>query len=377
LLRKAVSVMKVNTHSACGAMARRWTTPDRWPHRNMWLWDSGFHAIGMAYIDIGWAEDALLAMLEQVTPDGMLPHMVCADGTHSRITQPPILAWATRHVLRHGGSLTWAKECQPRLHAYLDWIRRNRDRNGNHIPEWFIEGNPLCRCGESGADNSSVYDRAVLLDAPDFGSFLCNDWQCLADIDAQLGDSDAAAQCRAHAAAVADAVRDCLWSEEDQFFCHRDFSGGFVRVRAFSGFMPLFAGIASPAQAKALAAHLANPVTFATAFPVASESIDSGTYCKDMWRGPTWINTNYLIWCGLRRYGLRKAAAELRQRTLAQLRRWYEAEGCLFEFYDSLGVTSPRGLDRKQRLSSGRGLAPISDYHWTAALAVAFMLGAE
>jgi len=49
-------------------------------------------------------------------------------------------------------------------------------------------------------------------------------------------------------------------------------------------------------------------------------------------------------------------------------------EGCLFEFYDSLGVTSPRGLDRKQRLISGRGMAPISDYHWTAALTAALTL---
>ena len=27
-----------------GRLGHRWTTPDRWPHRNIWLWDSAFHA---------------------------------------------------------------------------------------------------------------------------------------------------------------------------------------------------------------------------------------------------------------------------------------------------------------------------------------------
>jgi len=42
----------------------------------------------------------------------------------------------------------------PRLERYLDWDCRHRDVNDNGLLEWLIEGNPLCRSGESGLDNS-------------------------------------------------------------------------------------------------------------------------------------------------------------------------------------------------------------------------------
>ena len=93
--------------------------------------------------------------------------------------------------------------------------------------------------------------------------------------------------------------------------------------------------------------------------------------------GPAWMNTNYLVYGGLRRYGFDEEADRLREQSLAAVRRWYEQEGCLFEFYDALDLTCPRDLDRKQRLSLGTGIAPISDYHWTAAITAAWLLGEE
>ena len=47
LLKKCISVMKVNTLSKEGAIQQTWSTPDRVPHRHMWLWDSVFHSFGM------------------------------------------------------------------------------------------------------------------------------------------------------------------------------------------------------------------------------------------------------------------------------------------------------------------------------------------
>ena len=64
-------------------------------------------------------------------------------------------------------------------------------------------------------------------------------------------------------------------------------------------------------------------------------------------------------------------ARKRKERTLATINRWYEREGAIFEYYDALDVTSPRELDRKQRLSSGKGMAPVSDYHWSASAVVA------
>ncbi len=59
---------------------------------------------------------------------------------------------------------------------------------------------------------------------------------------------------------------------------------------------------------------------------------------------------------------------------LAAVLRWYETDGCIYEFYDSMDLTHPRQLDRKRRLTTGKGIAPISDYHWSAAVTAALLL---
>jgi len=339
----------------------------------MWLWDSAFHAVGMVHCAPEAAKDFILAMLEHTEADGRLAHMVEASGKRSQVTQPPVLAWATLYVLDRTGDKAWAEACLPHLRAYLDWDWEHRDRNGNHIPEWKILDDTLCRCGESGADNSSVYDRAVLLDAPDFAGYLCNDYRCLAEIAERLGEPAQAAECRARAQRISDAVNAVLWCESAGFYMHRDFQGRFVRAKTVAGFMPLLAGIPSRDRADALRRHLANPATFGAPFPAPSEALDSGTFCKDMWRGPTWVNMNFLLFIGLLRYGFSEEAAMVREKTVAEVQRRYEQTGSIWEYYDALGATPPGDLDRKQRLISGNGIAPISDYHFTAALVAAFL----
>ena len=50
LLAKAFSVMRVNALAPEGFLTSHWSTPDREPHKWMWLWDSAFHAMGMGVV---------------------------------------------------------------------------------------------------------------------------------------------------------------------------------------------------------------------------------------------------------------------------------------------------------------------------------------
>lgn len=58
-------------YSPEGRIHHRWTTPDRWPHRQMWLWDSAFHAIDWWHIDLALAQEAILAAFDMQAPDGL------------------------------------------------------------------------------------------------------------------------------------------------------------------------------------------------------------------------------------------------------------------------------------------------------------------
>jgi len=58
-----------------------------------------------------------------------------------------------------------------------------------------------------------------------------------------------------------------------------------------------------------------------------------------MWRGPTWVNVNYLLIEGLQRSGYPDLARELRRRTLALL----GGQDDIYEYYDpETGANPPK-----------------------------------
>ena len=107
-------------------------------------------------------------------------------------------------------------------------------------------------------------------------------------------------------------------------------------------------------------------------------ALDRDDFCTDMWRGSTWINTDWMIVEGLRRHGQQAAATELARRCVDGVLRWYEEEGCIFEFYDPHDRRSPTRLDRKgpipEPYDCRRKIPSIRDYHWSAALTFRLLL---
>ena len=105
LAAKMYSIMRVNTLSPEGSeRANHWSTPDRTPHRAMWLWDSCFHAIGRAVADPGMAWQFVASMLDAQAADGHVPGGLSpwAGAPANGNTNPPLLALATWYRVRHG-----------------------------------------------------------------------------------------------------------------------------------------------------------------------------------------------------------------------------------------------------------------------------------
>lgn len=375
----AWSLMKTQVCTPEGQIRHRWTTPDRWPHRAMWLWDSVFHAIGWRQLDPMLARDAIDAVLDIQRADGFVAHRADPTGC-SPITQPPVLALGVRLVYDMLPDRDWLAVCFPRLAAAVEWDLANRDSDGAGLAEWFIEGDPFCRSGESGMDNSPRFDRATRLDAVDFNAFLALECELLAGFATELGRAAEARHWAARHARLCELIRERLWSTEHGFFVDYDVdAGGPSPVLASSGFLPLICGAATPAQAAQLAAHLRDPAMFGTPLPVPSiAACDSAHYAKDMWRGPVWVNINWLIARGLDRYGLHTDATDLRRRTCAEIERCCEQYGTFFEFFDDRGDCEPPALLRKGRCAPTEN--PLQqvfhDYGWTATLYTDLVMGA-
>jgi neutral trehalase len=150
------------------------------------------------------------------------------------------------------------------------------------------------------------------------------------------------------------------------------------KVKAVSSFLPLFAGICDRAQAAALARHLSDPHSFATPLSIPTVAVDDPVHSDDMWRGPVWINYNYMVICGLSEYGYKDLADEIKRKTIEAVDFWYAHDGVIYEFYDSENRVSPSRLSRKgasvQPHDLRMRIQSIRDYGWSSAVFVALVM---
>lgn len=378
LIVKTASVMKVNALSPEGVFPHRWSTPDRVPHKDMWLWDSVFHSFAMNHVDGDLACDYLRAVLVMQSDDGFIPHQMRPDGWRSKITQPPILAWGVWKNYQRTKDTTTLTYALPKLEAYIEWDIAHRNKNKSGLLVWDIEGDPKCRSGESGLDNSPRFDEAVDLDAVDFSVFAANDMRMIARIAKELGDIARAGRWSKKADEMEALIHSLLWDEKSGFYYDRHANGTLSPVKAVTGFLALMLPNTPNERIARLIAHLHDTSTFAAAFPVPSVALSEPTWGTDMWRGATWINTNYLIALGLAQHGRTDEATSLRKLTVAFVRKYYERYGVTFEFYDAKDAVPPMRCDRKGPTTSvydiRKKMDSIRDYHWTAALTFCILL---
>ncbi|MDO4305322.1 MAG: trehalase family glycosidase [Eubacteriales bacterium] len=154
------------------------------------------------------------------------------------------------------------------------------------------------------------------------------------------------------------AIQEECWDKRDQFFYSVDadiktrkydwFHQGLgvfwktlpIKVRVWSGFIPMYAGIATKEQAAALVKHMFDEETFGSDYGLTTLAKDekmfdlSVTNNPSNWLGPVWLVANYVVFRGLMNYGYRKEAETICERTMMLLGRDLEKTGCLHEYYD-------------------------------------------
>lgn len=371
LYSKCLSVMKTQLYSPERCYDRLWSTPDRFPHKSLWLWDSVFHALGHRHIDGKLAEDLILDIFANQYEDGMIPHMANIV-FRSNVTQPPVIAWGAWNVYQTTGNKAFLRTVLENNDRFLKWCYRERKPASEDLFVWHTDDeHDECRCDESGMDNSPRFDNVIHLQAIDFSCFMANEMRHMAWIAQELGEDPA--EYLKQYESIKNAINAKLWDAEDGFYYDYDIDVDHIhKVEAVSSFLPLFAGICDEKQAESLVKWLVNPETFWTAFPIPSISLRDKTFGSDMWRGPVWLNYNYMIIMGLREYGYAALAEEILHKTLDVVNEWYQKDGTIFEFYNSENKFSPKLIERKgpvvEPYNPGIRYQSIRDYGWSCTL---------
>ncbi len=129
--------------------------PDKWEYPWYAAWDSAFHCIPLAKLDIRFAKEQLLLFLKEryMHPNGQIP----AYEWHFTDVNPPVHGWAALEVFKMDrqqtgrGDIKFLKRIFSKLSLNFTWWVNRKDRNQNNI----FEG------GFLGLDNIGIFDRNV------------------------------------------------------------------------------------------------------------------------------------------------------------------------------------------------------------------------
>jgi glycogen debranching enzyme len=175
------------------------------------------------------------------------------------------------------------------------------------------------------------------VEAPDLNTYLYLQQEALAKIAGVVGSEKDAAMWRERADAMAQRLIRYTWDEESGFFWAKQ-NGSRVNVRTPFSLFPLITGQMPVEITDRLVAHLTDERQFWTRYPVPTVAMDDPKYTPGkMWRGPTWVNVNYLLIEGLQRSGYADLARELRRRTLDLI----NSRNDIYEYYDPITGENP------------------------------------
>lgn len=278
---------------------------------------------------------------------------------HRRLVRLPDGAYLNRY---------WDDRAHPREEAYLedvDTARRAsrpahlvfRDLRAAAESGWdfssrWCEPDPVA--GQAACDLATIRTTAIL--PVDLNALLWYTECRLAELSERSGDADAAARYREAAERRRQAIAAIMWDDGVGAFTDFDWHRGTARPHLSAAtLMPLFLGLATPAQA----ARVADAVSarLLEEGGLATTEIDSG----QQWDRPNgWAPLQWVGIIGLRKYGFDALADDIAQRWLRTVGSLYASEYKLVEKYR---------LQRRRSGSAeggGGGEYPLQDgFGWT------------
>lgn len=338
----------------------------------LWDWDSWLSNVALRQIlvesgDPAAADHALkyeqgcvLNFLSYGGMDGWIPILIERDLALDRPAQlsqenmhKPVLAQHAAFIVQQSGDAEWLREKMYFLLTFLNNYA-NHHRHESGLFYWQTDrmigvDNDPCTFYRPHKSSGSLFLNCLMLRELEAAAFLCD----------QLQLDEVAVHLRQDASDLTAAIQDHCWDERDGYFYSVDLNllpvdhnawlhSGYPRhwntliqrIGVWTGFMALWAGIATPEQAERIVEeHYRNEKTFNAPFGVRSLSKMEKMYSirasgnPSSWLGPIWGIVNYMTFRGLVKYGFEADARSLAEKTIVLFGRDLERFGALHEYY--------------------------------------------
>lgn len=332
-----------------------------------WLWDTAFHAIVLSHFDTKWAKEEVLNFLKGQGDDGFLPHIIFWGNKKrlphwayiesaisirprtSSITQPPVFGIAVEQIYKKDKDKEFLGQTVDRIARHHKWLIENRDNDNDGLIS-IISPN------ESGMDELPVFQIAANYSGQQttrlhytyrkgdlknyrykfdskkilekdyfnveellFNTVYIESTRSISRLYKELNRVKDSEEFRKIAEKAEKSLIDKCWDSKDEIF-YSIYSNKekIARVKTASSLVPLFLdGLKGEKLEKLIKKHVLNENEFWTPYPFPSVAKDEPYYypnetplykIKLLWRGPTWISTNWLIVKGLRKHGYNSIA---------------------------------------------------------------------
>ena len=345
---------------------------------NVWDWDtfwSVYGLLGMADVlgperlarVLDHAKGNVRNFLDHQMPDGYIPMMIeVADwpepylvmmrkkGVHMNMHKP-FLCQQIALISRFTGDWAWAVPFEQGLERYFACYDREFYNDNCGLYVWIDDimigmDNDPASFGRPKSSTANIF----------LNSFMVEEFRCMAEYLRNLGRADRAAEYDRKRDQLIAAIQAECWDPRDSFFYSVDvdvktrkfdwFHQGLgvfwktlpIRIRVWSGFIPMWAGFATQEQAAALVSEMFNPDTFGSDFGVCTLAKNErmfnleATNNPSNWLGPIWLVANYVAFRGLMNYGYTREAERLCEKSVRLLAGDLEKTGALHEYYNPL-----------------------------------------
>ena len=205
------------------------------------------------------------------------------------------------------------------------------DSRRDRLTDLFYKGDRSMR--ESGFDPSNRFG-ALNVDVIHYAPVCLNTLLYVMEDDTgrimeTLGDTSAATMWRSRAASRRDLINTLMWDEEAGLYYDYNFRTRQRRRYDFATtFFPLWAGIASPAQAARLRENLSR-------FEAPGGLLTSTEVTGNQWDAPFgWAPLQMIAVDGLRRYGFHEDANRIAAKFVSLVAKEFDEHGTIVEKYD-------------------------------------------
>jgi len=374
LQEKAFSLLKSNIKKGYSKNLKKnyfYLSPDA-VHFHQWFWDSCFHIIVMSKSEPGIAKKEFETLISVQQEDGFIPHIIfwkwrlrdylqkwwqkevnmSKTSCLSAEIQPPVIGISLLEIYNNTKDLEFVKRNIEKVKRYYLYLKEKRDpdRDGlvsiitpmesgmdlcphYDIPFGNIGHDPmvtkkhiteiLIQYKDWNWDLSKIFGSS-LFDVEDvsFNTIYCLGLYALAELYGKF-DKIKQKEIEKWADNVRESIIEKLWFDDQQIYFslfHREGAETPMEVKTISSLFPLTLSVPN-FHINHLIEHLKNEKEFWSPYPISTVSLSESSFgpltdTRLIWRGTTWVNTNWFIANGLEKQGYTTLAKKIARKTI-------------------------------------------------------------